>query len=88
MRLAEAARKLVAEKSQSLWNERLQQMREFKVEFGHCRVPRKYAANPKLGHWVNTQRYNYKLPKEGKPSLMTAERSRELESIGFDWGTS
>ena len=90
VRLTEAAHNLlVAKKNQSLWNEWFEQMRKFKVEFGHCRMPWQYAANPKLGGWVHTQRCNYKLYQEGKPrSPITAERIQELESIGFDWGTS
>ena len=61
----------------SIWTVRFQQIREYKAQFGHCR-----AAKPKLSTWVKTQRRNYKLYQEGKPSLMTAERIRELESIG------
>ena len=72
----------------SLWILRIQQLCEFKVQFGHCLVSRQYAANPKLGHWVMTQRNQYKLHQKGEPSLMTEGRIRELESIGFDWGTS
>jgi hypothetical protein len=70
------------------WSVRFQQLREFKAQFGHCLVPNKYSANPTLGHWVSTQRNNYRLYLEGKPSSMTAERIRELESIGFGWGSS
>jgi hypothetical protein len=55
------------------------------MEFGHCVVPNKYSAKPKLGKWVSTQRTNYKLYQEGKPSAMTAERIRELESVEFKW---
>jgi hypothetical protein len=68
-----------------IWNARFEQLREFKVQLGHCLVPKKYAANPKLGRWVGTQRNNYKLYQEGNPSSMTEERIRELESVGFDW---
>jgi hypothetical protein len=71
-----------------LWSVRFQQMCEFKAQFGHCLVPQRCAANPKLGHWVSTQRNNYRLHQEGKPSPMTEERIRELESVGFNWGTS
>ena len=60
----------------------------YKAQFGHCRVARQYAANPKLGTWVETQRRDYKLYQKGKPSPMTDERFRELKSIDFDWGTS
>jgi hypothetical protein len=70
------------------WSVRFQQLREYKAQFANCLVPRQYAANPKLGTWVMTQRTQYKLYQEEKPSPMTAERSRELESIGFDWGTN
>ena len=70
------------------WDARLEQLTEFKVQFGHCRVPRQYAAHPKLSTWVSTQRNAYKLYQGGKPSPMTEESIRELESIGFDWGTT
>jgi hypothetical protein len=69
----------------SIWSVRLQQMREFKVEFGHCFVPLKYLVNPKLGPWVLVQRRNCRLYQEGKPSRMTAERIRELECLEFKW---
>ena len=71
----------------ALWNERFQQLKDYKERFGDCLVPRQYAANPKLGRWVSTQRCNYKLHQEGKPSSMTEERIRALEDprIGFKW---
>jgi len=72
----------------SVWYERFQELREFKVQFGHCIVPRHYAPKPKLGHWMSRQRRQYRLHQEGKPSPMTEVRIRELESLGFDWGTS
>jgi len=56
------------------WNERIEQRREFKAQFGHCLVPQEYSTN--LGPWVTTQRHDYKLYSEGKPSSMTAERIR------------
>ena len=74
--------------SKTDWSVRFQQLCEFKAHLGHCLVPSQYSANPKLGRWVNTQRNKYRLHQEGKPSPMTADRIRELESIGFDWGTS
>ena len=71
-----------------VWILRCQQLRQYKAQFGPCLVPYKYAANPKLGTWVKTQRTQYKLHQEGRPSPMTDERIRELESIDFDWGTT
>ena len=72
----------------SVWNARFQQLSEFKVKFGHCLVSVKYPANLELGRWVSQQRRNYRLNKEGKPSAMTAERSLQLDVVGFDWGIS
>ena len=74
--------------SKTDWSVRFQQLCEYKVHFGNCLVPRQYTANPTLGRWITTQRRNYKLYQEGKPSPMTDERSRALESIGVDWGTT
>ena len=73
------------ETSAFIWSLRFQQLCEFKVQFGHSVVPRQYAANPKLGKWVSIQRSNYRLHQEGKPSHMTGERIRELESVEFEW---
>jgi hypothetical protein len=70
------------------WNERFEQLLEFKVHFGNCLVPSKYSADPALGRWVSMQRAQYRLYQEGKPSHMTAERIRELESIEFKWKPS
>ena len=71
--------------SAAVWNERIAQLREFKEQFGHCLVPNKYPSNLKLGLWVTTQRTTYKYYQQGKPCSMTAERIRELESVGFKW---
>ena len=72
----------------SIRSVQLQQWCKFKAKFDHCRVPQRYAANPKLGKWVSWQHRNYKLYQEGKPSPMTAEHIRALDGIGFDWGRS
>jgi hypothetical protein len=72
----------------SHWRDQFRQLCEYKVQFGHCTVPARYSANPKLGNWVSSQRGQSKLFQEGKPSPMTDERIRALEGIGFDWGTT
>ena len=73
--------------SQTKWSVRFQQLCEFKEQFGHCLVPKRYSANPKLGNWVLNQRRIYRLYQEEKPSYMTGERIQELESVGFKWET-
>ena len=67
------------------WSECFEQLLEFKLQFGDCAVPDNYSANRNLSFWVSTQRSNYRLYQEGKPSPMTEERIRELESIEFKW---
>ena len=71
----------------ALWTERFEQLREFKAQFGHCRVPREYPSNSKLGKWVTKQRQNYKLYWDGKPSGMTEQRIQKLERVEFVWNT-
>ena len=70
------------------WKERVERMREFKPHFGHCLVPQQYSNNTGIEPWVTTQRHNYKLYSEGKPSCMTAEHIRELESVEVVCDTS
>jgi hypothetical protein len=48
-------------------------------------VPQRWAEDPRLGKWVNTQRKFKKKLDRGEPSLgMTAARAAKLESMGFD----
>ena len=73
--------------SQTDWSVRFEELRAFKMQFGHCVVPQQFSANTKLGRWISKQRRNYRLYQEGKPNPMTGERIRELESVGFEWDT-
>ena len=58
----------------------------FKTEHGHCRVPSKLPADPKLGGWVHTQRvYKKKLDASDSNPRITAERVAKLDALGFDW---
>jgi len=61
------------------WDERFKQLKEYKEQNGHCRVPQKYKANTQLGNWVNNQRRAY---KKGK---ISSEQKDLLEGIGFVW---
>lgn len=67
------------------WEERFQQLDEFKAQHGHCNVPQRYAANKSLGNWVSTQRTQYRLRQNGKTSNITADRVQKLEEVGFEW---
>ncbi|KAL3756810.1 hypothetical protein ACHAWU_000452 [Discostella pseudostelligera] len=68
-----------------VWNEKFQQLKDYKATYGNCMVPQRYLANPQLGTWVHTQRRQYKLLKGGKKSSMNAEKISRLNSVGFDW---
>ena len=67
---------LVQNKGKAYWEERFQELLEYKQFFGDCLVPRNF---PVLGPWVNTQRYTMK-----KGNLLE-ERFQKLNSIGFEW---
>jgi hypothetical protein len=67
------------------WTRHMASLRSFRDEFGHCNVPLNHAKYEKLGLWVKEQRRHYLLSKKGKPSHMTAQRIKELDSIGFCW---
>ena len=62
------------------WDQRFQELVDFAILNQHANVPQKYGP---LGLWVNAQRIQYRLWKEGKDSRLTTMRRRKLESIGF-----
>lgn len=47
-----------------LWKKNYDALVDFHSTYGHCRVPGKYARNPKLGYWV-------KLQREGKKKIVS-----------------
>ena len=68
-----------------IWNQRLEELKEYKEKHGNCNVPRGYSANKPLGEWVRTQRKQYRLKQEGRKSTMTKARIDQLNAIGFVW---
>mmetsp|Transcript_25603 Transcript_25603/g.56016 ORF Transcript_25603/g.56016 Transcript_25603/m.56016 type:complete len:521 (-) Transcript_25603:11-1573(-) len=69
---------------QKSWEERFEELLQYKESAGHCIVPQ---STPGLGEWVHRQRKDYKALKEGKPSKMTAERAIQLGEAGFVFDT-
>lgn len=69
------------------WDERLEDLKDFRSIHGHCSVPYDYTSDPTLVRWVKRQRYQYKLYNEGQRSAMTEERIQALEAVGFVWDT-
>jgi len=67
------------------WQERFDELINFRKDTDHCLVPHTYPTNPALARWVKRQRYQYGLFQQGKQSSMTSERIEILENIGFVW---
>ncbi|KAL7504114.1 hypothetical protein ACHAXN_001813 [Cyclotella atomus] len=61
-----------------------EELRAYKDENGHCKVPQKH---PQHGKWVNNQRTELKKYKDDE-SLTGLQRERidKLDSINFYWG--
>eukprot|EP00978_Attheya_sp_CCMP212_P010375 scaffold25122_cov51-Attheya_sp.AAC.1 len=81
-RHGQAAIPLVLNKKQKkrCWDKSFKDMVDFKKINGHTNVPTQFKP---LGSWVSNQRRNYRLLKEGKDSLLTIDKQKKLERIGF-----
>ena len=68
------------------WDVRFEELKAFNETYGHFQIPVDYP-NKKLRPWITTQRSHYRFLQEGKPSQITPERIKLLDSIGFMWKT-
>lgn len=79
--------------SRTSWQERLEQLKEYKEEHGNLLIPIRYKLNPSLGKFVHNTREQYKLyhkktpPGYKKKCSLTAGRIEQLEALGFAWTT-
>jgi hypothetical protein len=69
----------------STWDDRYQELCEFRRNHGHCNVHRSFNENPKLGSWVKCQRRQHSLFRNGKKSSVTPERISKLDALDFEW---
>jgi hypothetical protein len=69
------------------WEERFQELKEFKDKFEHCKVPRLFnqPSYEGLGKWVADQRMKYNHMLKGKKSNMTPEKAQRLTDLGMVW---
>lgn len=67
-------------KNKKTWDERFQELLQFRDTYGHTVVPQTY---PGLGEWVHSQRLYYKRLKDGKKSPLTNERLVKLAEASF-----
>jgi len=61
------------------WEQRMQSLREFASEHGHCKIPQDH----ELGSFVSYIRNCYRLRDEGKKNGLTDERVNDLTEVGF-----
>ena len=62
-----------------VWEQRINDLKAFKKQHGHCNVPHKYPPNPALGKWVSQTRHRKKGGKLDKGQV------RCLNALGFCW---
>lgn len=68
------------------WIDRVHQLLEYKQQFGHTLVPKRFPPNPSLGNWVIKQRTLYKTKYSlGLDSALTREQVDVLNEVGFCW---
>ena len=68
---------------QATWLEKLNELKAFKEENGHCNVPSHFPENVALSTWVKCQRRQYRLYAKAKISNMNTQRYQALKSLGF-----
>ena len=65
--------------TEEAWEKNFLELKRFREEHGHCKVPWGYPQNPSLGVWVCDQRKKF---KKGK---LAEDRIARLEELGFVW---
>lgn len=71
------------------WEDRFQQLLNFKMTKGHLSLRRGSTEDPVLGQWCSNQRAFYNMLRNGKkPIKITEERIKKLENIGFPWSVA
>lgn len=69
----------------AVWAERLEELKGFSTEFGHCNVPSRYETNHQLAKWVKRQRRQWKYKMASQANCMPDSRQEQLEALGFVW---
>jgi hypothetical protein len=67
------------------WEEYYEDLVDFERQQGHCKVPQNYPVNRPLGSWVNRMRQQKKKDEDEPSDILTVERLRKLNEIGFLW---
>ena len=67
------------------WQQRFNELAEYKKKHGDCKVPSSFRPNPQLAMWVKSQRRQYKLYRNDQSSNLSQDRLEALNQIGFAW---
>ncbi|KAL3773517.1 hypothetical protein ACHAWO_000513 [Cyclotella atomus] len=69
------------------WNEKVEELKEFKKKYGHTRVKAADKSDPlfKLSKWCQNQRTHYWMFMKGEKSCINEERIEVLEALEFEW---
>lgn len=71
-------------RQQRAWEQHFRALQAYAKETGDCSVPVNHP-NRQLANFVANQRKQYSLRQKERPSAITDERIKRLESIGFVW---
>lgn len=66
---------------------RIADLKEFRRDHGHCRVPSEWPENVLLSRWVKIQRQQYHLHQKGEKNSLTPIRIQQLKNLDFYWGS-
>ncbi|KAL6045836.1 Helicase C-terminal domain-containing protein, partial [Balamuthia mandrillaris] len=61
------------------WEEKYEQLVQFKERFGHCRVPIGWEENPALANWTHEMR------RKRKRGSLSPELEAKLQQLDFEW---
>jgi hypothetical protein len=69
----------------SVWDGRLEELRQYKELHGHSRISHLDSEHRDLYSWLVVQKTQHRRMKEGEKSQMTEERAARLEALGVEW---
>ena len=67
------------------WEKRIQELQQFRAQYGHCSVSNLCPTNPSLGFWAMHQRHYYRNRARGESPSIRDERVEELNEMEFAW---
>src|SRR3569623_1015151 len=79
----ELMRDSVLKRYEDRWEEFLEKLIEFKKEFGHAAVPRRWKRDPQLASWVMRQRFQWRLHILEEHTYSPKPRLTRLQQAGL-----